>query len=354
LAIPLFAHQYGVTCQKCHTVIPHLNDFGAHFLASGDRIPGVQPGPAFPLSAKANLLGSTENQGSGVNGAGLPKDIVDEVELFTAGAIGTRASYFVEQYVVDGGEHGLLRDAWVNDRLNPWDAKIPLYAQFGMYTLPQPIDPETFRESYQDYAPLVQQVGNNPFDFFTPKFGLHFTAGDVLRGFAVQLFTGPGHDRQSGLETTGEDFMENVSYAAGPVTFTYLNYTGERPDIGDLLDRFVRRGYAVVFNSKRWEWDNYLQTGFDSSYNGIGYASSGGMTQLRYTWAPRWFTLARYEGTNDPNNGFQRDMVVLLGYGPSHNSRVTLEDVIEHQPFTAVPFSLHATNTINLQFTIGY
>ncbi|HEX8806389.1 MAG TPA: hypothetical protein VF741_05545, partial [Candidatus Aquilonibacter sp.] len=343
LAIPLFAHQYGVTCQKCHTVIPHLNDFGAHFLASGDRIPGVQPGPAMPLSSKANLLGSNENQGAGIDGAGLPKDIVDEVELFTAGALGTRGSYFIEQYVVDGGEHGLLRDAWVNDRINPWVAKIPLYAQFGMYTLPLPVDPETFRESYQDYAVYVQQVGNNPFDFFTPKFGLHLTAGDTLHGLAVQLFTGPGHDRQSGLETTGEDFMENVSDAVGPVTFTYYSYTGERPDVADLLDRFVRRGYGVVFNQGRWEFDNVLQTGYDSSYNGVGYASSGGFSQLRYTWAPRWFALARYDGTDDPNNGFQRDTVLLLGYGPSHNSRVTLEDVVEH-----------ATNTINLQFTIGY
>src|SRR5580658_5252773 len=119
-AVPLFAHQYGVTCEKCHSVIPHLNEFGAAFQAFGDRIPGVQPGPAFPISTKANLLDSSANQGDGPNGAGLPKAIVDEIELFTTGAIGTRGTYFVEQYAVDGGERGLTRDAWVNTRLNPW------------------------------------------------------------------------------------------------------------------------------------------------------------------------------------------------------------------------------------------
>lgn len=346
LAIPLFAHQYGVTCQKCHTVIPHLNDFGAHFLASGDRIPGIQPGPAFPLSMKANLLDSSEYQGEGINGQGLPKAIVDEVELFTAGAIGTRGSFFVEQYVVDGGEHGLLRDAWVNDRINPWNAKIPVYAQFGMYTLPLPVDPETFRETYQNYGVFVQQVGNNPFDFFTPKFGVNATVGNTLQGLSARIFTGPGHDRQSGLLTTGEDWMENIQEAIGPVALTYYHYEGERPDVATLLDRFVRQGYAVVFNGGKWSSENLIQTGWDSSFNGIGYPSSGGFTQLRYAWAPRWFALARYEGTNDPNNGFERDMVVLLGYGPSHNSRVTIEDVIEHVPYT--------TNTMNLQFTIGY
>src|SRR6516225_10759310 len=119
-AIPVFAHQYGVTCAKCHSVIPHLNEFGAAFMAHGDRIPGVQPGTAVPLSLKVNLADSSANQGDGPGGAGLPKTIVDEIELFAAGVIGSRASYLVEQYVVDGGEPGQIRDAWVTDRVNPW------------------------------------------------------------------------------------------------------------------------------------------------------------------------------------------------------------------------------------------
>jgi hypothetical protein len=100
-----------------------------------------------------------------------------------------------------------------------------------------------------------------------------------------------------------------------------------------------------VFNEGKWTSENVIQTGWDSSFNGIGYASSGGFSQLRYGWAPRWFALARYEGTKD-TSGFERDGVLLLGYGPSHNSRVTVEDVVEHVPRTA--------NTLNLQFTIGY
>ena len=288
---------------------------------------------------KANLVDSSENQGDGIDGAGLPKAIVDQVELFTAGAIGARGSFFVEQYVVDGGDHGLLRDDWVNDRLNPWNAKIPLYAQAGMYTLPLPVDPETFQQILPDYGVFVQEVGNNPFDFFTPKFGVNVTVGNTMQGLSARVFTGPGHDRQSGLVTTGEDYMENIQDVIGPVALTYYHYEGERPDVATLLDRFVRQGYAIVFNAGKWTSESLIQTGFDSSYNGVGYPSSGGFTQLRYAWAPRWFALARYEGTNDPNNGFQRDGVLLLGYGPSHNSRITLEDVIEHVPNT--------TNTMN-------
>ncbi len=337
---------YGVSCRKCHTVVPQLTEFGAHFLASGDRIPGLAPGPAFPIATKRNVAGSYVRQGSGPDGAGLPKAIVDEIEVFTAGSIGTRASYFVEQYVVDGGEHGLLRDAWVNDRLNPWDARIPLYAQVGSYTLPVPVDPETFRESYAHYALFDQTVGNNPFDFFNPKIGLKITIGDTLHGANAQVFAGPGYDRQSGIRTTGIDTMEVFADAMGPFVPSVYHYGGVRPDRGAALDRFTRTGWGLVYAHGRWSSESMLQTGWDSSVNGTGAASNGGFTQVRYTLGPQWFALTRYEGTSDTLGGFSRDGVVLLGYGPTRNSRITLEDVIARVPQT--------THTVNLQATIGY
>jgi hypothetical protein len=348
-AIPLFAHQYGVTCQKCHSVIPHLNEFGAAFQAFGDRIPGVQPGPAFPVSTKANLVDSSVNQGSGPGGAGLPKAIVDEIELFTTGAIGTRATYFVEQYAVDGGMPGLTRDAWVTDRLNPWDAKIPLYAQAGSFTLPLPVDPETFRDTYAGYTIYGQTVGSNPFTFFDPKIGARLGIGNPLRGLSVQLFAGPGHDRQSGLPSTGTDAMATVQNAIGPFVATIYTYQGTRPSAGT-VDKFQRTGYGLTYNQwGRFSIENVLQTGWDSNCgNGdnLGCASSGGFTQLRYAFDRKLFAAARYEGTNDPTNGFTRDGVLLLGYGPRENSRITIEDVIAHAPQT--------THTMNLQFTVAY
>jgi hypothetical protein len=347
-AIPLFSHEYGVTCEKCHSVMPHLNAFGAAFLASGYRIPGVQPGPAFPLSAKANLVDSSENQGDGPDGAGLPKAIVDEIEIFTAGAIGTRASYLVEQYAVDGGMHGLLRDAWVNDRINPWNARIPVYAQAGSFTLPLPVDPETFRETYQGYAIDNQTVGANPFTFFDPKIGARIGVGDPLRGLNAQVFAGPGHDRQSGLASTGTDVMGSLQDGIGPLTLTAYRYTGTRPVAGGPPDAFSRTGYGLVYDQwGRLSSESVLQTGTDSNCGtGFGCSSSGGLTQLRYAFNRRLFALARYEGTNDPTNGFVRDGIVLLGYGPAENQRITIEDVIAHTPQT--------THTMNVQFTIAY
>jgi hypothetical protein len=347
MAIALFAHQYGVTCQKCHTVIPQLNAFGAAFMANGYRIRGVGPGPALPISLRINLVDSSAYQGIGPNDAGLPKAIVDEVELFAAGLIGSRGSYLVEQYVVDGGEPGLLRDAWVDYRINPWQAHIPVSLQAGSFTLPLPVDPETFRETYQHYTLYDQTVGINPFNFFDPKVGAKLTVGSVLRGTSVQIFAGPGHDRQSGLTTVGTDLMGYAQDVIGPLSPSVYHYEGTRPDGPALLDRFQRNGYGLTVNVGKWTSESVIQTGWDSSC--LPHAvcpSSGGFTQLRYAIGPHLYALGRYEGTDDPIGGFSRDGVLLMGYRPTHNSSLTIEDVVTHAPQT--------TNTMNLQLTVGY
>jgi len=349
-AVPLFAREYEVTCAKCHTVIPHLNEFGAAFMANGNRIPGVQPGPVVPFSSKINLIDSSQNQGSGPNGAGLPKAIVDEVELFSAGAIGRRASYFVEQYAIDGGTPGLTRDAWLSERLNPWDARIPLYAQVGSFTLSLPVDPETFRDSNQHYTLYDQKVGANSFNLFDPKIGARIGVGDSLRGLSAQVFAGPGHDRRSGLASRGTDVMFYGQDAIGPLAISVYRYQGVRPTPLGLPDRFQRSGYGLVYNQwGRFSSETVLQTGWDSNCGPAdtsGCASSGGFTQMRFQFNARLYALARYEGTGDPANGFARDGVLLLGYGPTRNSRLTIEDVIQHVP--------QATHTMNAQLTMAF
>jgi len=143
--------------------------------------------------------------------------------------------------------------------------------------------------------------------------------------------------------------MTYAQDAIGPLTLSAYRYDGTRPnDAG--LDRFRRAGFGIVYDQwGRFSSESVLQTGWDSNCGLTaltGCASSGGFTQLRYALARRWYVLARYEGTQDPTNGFTRDTVGLLGYAPSENSRITIEDVIARSPVT--------THTMNVQFTIGY
>jgi hypothetical protein len=348
-ALPIFTHEYGVPCQKCHTAIPSLNTFGRAFLDNGYHIPGAgAPAPVFPLAVKANLLYTSAPD------PGLPKAVVDEIELLAAGVVGSRGNYFVEQYAVDGGQHGNLREAWFNERLTPAIAHVPVDVRVGQFTLPLPVDPESFRETYNDYAVFVQTVGANPFNFFDPKAGMSVHVGDYARGLNFEASALDGHDVQSGLPAGGVDLMQTAHDVFGPFDLSVYRYAGRRnldpgsaptQAFGD--DRFTRTGFGLRFGAGRWTSESVLQENTDSNADGLGRAlhSSGGFTQLRYAITAKLFGLARYDGTAD-DRGLFRSTTALLGYRLSHNSRVTVEDVIAHGPQT--------THTLNTQFTIGY
>jgi len=133
------------------------------------------------------------------------------------------------------------------------------------------------------------------------------------------------------------------------LTLSFFRYGGTQPIGVGALDRFTRTGYGITYGQwTRFSSETVLVNGWDSNCGiaGItGCASSGGFEQIRYAFGRRLFAEARYEGTNDPS-GFTRDGVVLFGYGPTENSRLTIEDVIAHSPQTS--------NTMNAQFTIAY
>jgi len=149
LALPVFAHRYGLSCQTCHTVVPELNEFGERFKGNGFRLPAAQN--AFPLAVKVKMAYSSESE------PGLPKAVVDEIELLAGGTAGKNLSYFVEQYIVDGAEMGLTRDAWLQfDGAN-------FRLRGGQFTLPLPVDVETERKTEAHYMLYDQHVGLNAF-----------------------------------------------------------------------------------------------------------------------------------------------------------------------------------------------
>ena len=340
-ALPIFAHRYGFTCQACHTVVPHLNTFGQQFMARGYRIEGFAAKPVFPVAARTNLAYSGDP-----DPIGLPKGILDEVELLSAGAVGPHVSYFVEQYVVDGGRPGATRDAWVSYRPHPF-ANRPLAVTIGEFTLPLPVDPETFRDSAQHYAIFDQTVGKNPFNFFDDKIGSSIAYGSPLHGASAAVALLQGHDKQSGLPTDGFDRMLYIQQVQGPVTLSAYRYDGTRP-LGPIADCFWRQGYGVSIGRGRFTLDTLLQQGSDTSANGFGDAaqSSGGFAQLRYDVDDPSYLLFRLDGTNDSTNGFLRTAVFLYGRRFSNNTRFTIENDLSHTRRTR--------NTLQAQFTIAY
>ncbi len=275
-AIPVFAHRYGLTCQACHTEVPHLTPFGEVFLANGYRLPGIQPKPAFPVAvrietnyASAGAADPDEAKGT------LPKTIVNEIELLVGGGAGSRGSYWVEPYLVDGGFPGLVRDAWIADRLTPDHSRVPVVARAGQFSLPLPLDPETFRETTQPYAIWSLGGGGNPFTFFGPKQGVQLAAGNPARGLGATVSVLRGADTQSGLPSLGVDTMETLQRDIGGLSLSLYRYDGSRPLAGygfnntqffsDVVDRFWRNGFGAGWSDRHTEVNAVYQIGNDTA-----------------------------------------------------------------------------------------
>ncbi len=126
-AVPAFARKYQTSCQTCHIVFPKLNAFGVAFRLRGYRMPGeteemikekpVSLGaPAYkrlwpraiwpsdlpstvPLAVNikfADVSTSTRNEDGTVTSVKNDLQFPQEVNLFAAGTLGDRVSFFGE------------------------------------------------------------------------------------------------------------------------------------------------------------------------------------------------------------------------------------------------------------------
>jgi hypothetical protein len=334
-AIPVFAHRYNLTCQVCHTQVPHLTRFGETFLANGYRIPGARARGTFPVAVRVETDYASAGAADPDDIKGpLPKTIVNEVEFIVGGNVGSHGSYWVEPYLIDGGFPGNVRDAWFAERLTSDGARTPVVFRAGQFTLPLPLDPETFRETTLPYAIWSQSAGGNPFTFFDPKMGGEFEIGNPARALGATISILKGADQQSGLHTQGVDTMATLERDYGDLRFTAYRYDGTRPLAGfgfnstqyfsDIGDRFWRNGFGLGWSHKRTEIDGVYQIGNDSSADVYHDAlvTSGGFFQVRQALGNRAFAVARWDATNGPT--FARTITAGVGYGVTRNSRLTV------------------------------
>jgi hypothetical protein len=330
-ALPIFAHRYGFRCQQCHTTVPHLNAFGTYFLKHGFRLPGARG--VIPLAVKTELNyssggGGDEDEPGG--GPPLPKFIVNEVELLSAGSLGRNTSYYLEQYVVDGGEPGHPRDMWVNfdQSLKPAEPLAPtLHAKFGEFTLPLLYDPETQRPTITGYALYSQTVGINPFNFFDDGLGADLSLTADRAGIEAHLVTAQAYTPQSGIPKSGIDLMGTVSGVVGNyLTLQAYRYQGQQA-VTPIEDRFWRQGVQALYSRGNFQFGGALQTGYDSSDDGygLGVLSSGGFLQGAWTFNTSTALYARYDDVYDPFNLRQTDGVLDLVLRPRRNMRLNLE-----------------------------
>jgi hypothetical protein len=334
-AIPVFAHRYGLSCQACHTIVPHLTGFGEIFLANGYRMPGVKPKAAFPAAVRVeiNYASAGAADPDAIKGP-LPKTIVNEVQLLIGGAVGSRGSYWIEPYFISGGFPGVARDAWYAQRLTDDGAQIPITVRAGQFTLPLPLDPETFRETIEPYAVWGQTAGANPFNFFSPKIGTQVEIGDPSRAMAATVSLLKGADQQSGLPTRGTDSMITLERDLGDFALTAYRYDGSRLVSGNAFnstqyftgigDRFWRNGLGAGWKYADTEVDADYQIGNDTAADVYGddLVTSGGFLQVRQALNARTFAIARWDATSGPT--VMRSVTAGAGYRVARNMRLTL------------------------------
>ena len=291
--------------------VPRLNAFGEAFRANGFSLPNARG--VFPVAVKAQLAYSSDPDSSG-----LPKAIVDEIELLSGGTAGKNTNFFIEQYVVDGGRPGLPRDAWLQfNRTN-------LHLKVGQFELPLPVEVESERDTLTHYALYDQTVGVNTFNFFDPRIGVDASLGND-DGIRAHLLALHAYDRQTTTPQSGIDFMGSIAKSFGGFTLQTYRYGGQRNFM--MQDRFWRQGYAATYEDEKLSATAVMQTGNDSSADGLGTRahSSGGFLQSTYHFNDAIGAVARYEGIRDDSSAQQRRFVLGAIVRPRRNMRLTIE-----------------------------
>jgi hypothetical protein len=325
-AIPVFAHRYGLSCQVCHTTVPHLTTFGEEFGRAGFRLPPSFPvHGAFPISVKVNIQYASVPEPTH-----LPKVILDELEFLSFASVTKHLSYRIEQYAVDGGLVGLTRDAWLSYTSRPEFGSIApaLRATAGQFTLPLPVDPETQRRTINHYAVFDQTVGSNPFNLFDDRIGLDAAYGRQIGGIDFNALALKGHDPQSGLPTSGLDSMFVIQSANPGALFSAYRYDGHRP-LGPVSDRFWRQAIAANAYLGKAEIDALAQTGRDTSADGMGLLvnSHGEFAQLVWAFSPGLSGITRYDSTGDALMGRFDSLTTAMIFRVRPNMRFTIEGV---------------------------
>ncbi len=149
MAIPLFARKYHVSCFRCHTVPPVLNDFGRRFQINGYQLPGTDESEPiwaqeplslsfvfYPSFVSAHTVTTTNGNSSTSDQLSFEPSGLD---LFTAGTIAKHLSYFLAAPIgINGpGQYSPSIETMsimFNNLLGP-DGQSNLNFRFGRYRL---------------------------------------------------------------------------------------------------------------------------------------------------------------------------------------------------------------------------
>lgn len=122
-AMPMFARKYNLPCERCHTMVPRLNNFGYNFYRAGYRLPSNE---IKPISAANAISFFGQISATNTNPAGDSGFTVDGVEIDLATAVEKQyAVRGVYQFDTGGGSATGFNELWAQYNSSP---KGPFFA----------------------------------------------------------------------------------------------------------------------------------------------------------------------------------------------------------------------------------
>jgi hypothetical protein len=375
-SIPLFARKYHVSCFRCHTAPPVLNDFGRRFQINSYQLPATDEAqPVWaqePLSLSFVFYPEMLAAHTSTNVAGV-KTTQDKVsfepsglDLFTAGAVASHLSYFLAAPIGQTSPGTFAptietMSIMFNNLLGP-DGDSNLNFRFGRFRL---------FNTFPDNTSLVESASYLIYDYepVTPLQGSLLLAepqwaGSVY-GFFPQFMDGLRYEAALSNGTEG-DINLNDSHALflmaeqtkyvdnAPFRLGAYYYGGRQLLADSTANRLYRTGITVGLAdpwTKRFDVSSQYMYASDDNVAAAHQTMRGGFVGLNVLIYPeRMFVYGRYDYTTvSQTNEKQTQFTAGIRVHPAANVGAFLELSLLDDNIPSI-----ATETKTTASTIGF
>lgn len=320
MAIPLFARKYHVSCFRCHTVPPVLNDYGRRFQINGYQLPGTDESEPIwaqePLSLSFVFYPSFVSAHT-VTTAGNTKTSSDELsfepsglDLFTAGTIAKHLSYFLAAPIgITGpGQYSPSIETMsimFNNLLGP-DGQSNFNFRFGRFRLWNTFPDNTSLVESADYLIYDYDPAQGSLLIADPQWAASAYGffPQVLDGLRYEAALSDGTDGGASLNDNRAAFLmvEQTAYVNNaPFRLGLYYYGGKQLIANNALDMMARMGFAVEVNdpwTKRFDLSFQYMNATDNNIAGLKQTMNGGFLGLNVLIVPeKLFVYGRYDFT---------------------------------------------------------
>ncbi len=322
--IPLFARKYHVSCFRCHTVPPVLNDFGRRFQINSYQLPGTDEAQPiwsqeplslsfvfYPSFVSDHVVTTFDGKQTSSNTLAFEPSGLD---LFTAGTVAKHLSYFLAAPIGITGPGKFAptietMSIMFNNLLGP-DGQSNFNFRFGRFR---------FFNTFPDNTSLVESADYLIYDYepATP------VQGDLLisdpqwaasaYGFFPQIMDGLRYEvgvsngTAGGINLNDNEatflMVEQTKYIDNaPFRFGLYFYGGKQMLVDSTFNNLSRAGFALEFNdpwTKHFDLSFQYMSAFDDNVGGAIQTMTGGFLGLNVLIVPeKFFVYGRYDFTN--------------------------------------------------------